>query len=108
MLATGDSGDKLSIPGAARLVGVRRGYPSQLCRNYLDHRDEISSVLAAGETPKRAFLVCWQEEDGSYRVTRANWPPTRSGADGPRFGSDMRRPPQPRNPSARSEMLGGP
>jgi conjugative relaxase-like TrwC/TraI family protein len=71
VLATGDPGDKLSIPAAARLVGVRRGYLSRLCRNYLDHREEISTALAAGETPKRAFLVCRQEEGGSFRVTRA-------------------------------------
>jgi hypothetical protein len=71
VLAAGDPGDELSIPTAARLVGVRRGYLSRLCRSYLDHRGEITAALAAGETPKRAYLVCRQEEDGSYRVTRA-------------------------------------
>jgi conjugative relaxase-like TrwC/TraI family protein len=70
VLAAGDLGDELSIPAAARLVGVRRGYLSRLCRSYLKHRDKITTNLDAGETPKRAFLACRQEQDGSYRVTR--------------------------------------
>jgi conjugative relaxase-like TrwC/TraI family protein len=71
VLAAGESGDELSIPVAARLVGVRRGYLSRLCRTYLDHQDDIAASVAAGEAPKRTYLVCRREEDGSYRVTRA-------------------------------------
>jgi conjugative relaxase-like TrwC/TraI family protein len=71
VLAAGDPGDELSIPAAARVVGVRRGYLSRLGRSYFDHRDEITAALAAGEVPKRAYLACRRDEDGTYRVTRA-------------------------------------
>jgi conjugative relaxase-like TrwC/TraI family protein len=71
VLAAGDPGDEMSIPAAARLAGVRRGYLSRLCRSYFDHRDEITAALARGEVPKRAYLACRREEDGTYRVTRA-------------------------------------
>jgi conjugative relaxase-like TrwC/TraI family protein len=71
VLAGGEPGDDLSVPAAARLVGASRGYLCRLCRSYLEHRGEIDAKLAAGETPKRAFLACRLDRDGNYRVTRA-------------------------------------
>jgi conjugative relaxase-like TrwC/TraI family protein len=70
VLAVGHPGDELSIPAAARLVGVRRGYLARMCSSYLDNRDEITAALDEGDTPKRTYLVCRREEDGSYRVSR--------------------------------------
>jgi conjugative relaxase-like TrwC/TraI family protein len=70
VLEAGDPEDELSIPAAARLVGASPSYLARLCRSYLKNRDEITATLAAGEIPKRTYLVCRREEDGSYRVTR--------------------------------------
>jgi len=63
VLDRGDPADELSIPAAARLVGASPSYLARLCRSYLKHRDEIMTTLAAGETPKRAFLVCRRDRD---------------------------------------------
>jgi conjugative relaxase-like TrwC/TraI family protein len=72
VLAGGDPDEELSVPAAARLVGTSRGYLSRLCRSYLEHQPEIDAKLAAGETPKRAYVVCRRDRDGNYRVTRAD------------------------------------
>jgi TrwC relaxase len=71
VLNAGDPGEEFAVPAAARLLGVRRGYLSRLCRIYLAHQDDITAALATGDTPTRAYLVCRRAEDGSYRVTRA-------------------------------------
>ncbi len=72
VLAGGEPDEDLSVPAAARLVGTTRGYLSRLCRTYVDHKTEIDAKLAAGETPKRTYLVSRQDRDGNYRVTRGD------------------------------------
>jgi hypothetical protein len=67
----GDPGDELLIPEAARLVGASPSYLARMCRSYLTHQDEITATLAEGGRPKRAYMVCRQDDDGRYRVTRS-------------------------------------
>jgi conjugative relaxase-like TrwC/TraI family protein len=67
----GDPGHELSIPEAARLVGASPSYLARLCRSYLTHQDEITATLAEGGRPKRACMICRQDDDGRYRVTRS-------------------------------------
>jgi conjugative relaxase-like TrwC/TraI family protein len=67
----GDPGDELSIPEAARLVDASPSYLARLCRSYLIHQDEITATLAEGGRPNWAHMVCRQDDDGRYRVTRS-------------------------------------
>lgn len=69
ILSTGHPDDELTVPAAARLVGMSRSYLSRLCRAYLEHRDDIQATVSRGELPRRAHVVCRRDE-GGYRITR--------------------------------------
>jgi hypothetical protein len=54
-------------PKDARRVGASPSYRARLCRSYLTHQDEITATLAEGGRPKRAYVVCRQDDEGRYR-----------------------------------------
>lgn len=70
--AAGDPDDQLSIAHAARLSGLTSQYLRSLCRRYDDRRSEIDGTLAAGRTPRRAYLIGHRSTKKQWLVTREN------------------------------------
>lgn len=73
VLATGDPGDVLSVPQAARLLGVSARYLRGCSRYWEEHRQSIEALDAAGLRPGRAWLAASRtggSASAPFRVTR--------------------------------------
>jgi len=62
--------DRLSLAEAARFAGLTRQYVRGVARFYEEHCSEIDRSLAAGRSPRRAFLVADRDPRGRWLVTR--------------------------------------
>jgi len=62
----GDGHDQLSIAEAARLAGVTARYLRGLARHHEENCERIEQSVAAGRTPRRAYLV-------AHRGSRNQW-----------------------------------
>lgn len=74
VLADGPADEELSLPQAARLLGVGVRYLQACARHWEDHRPTIEAMDAAELRPSRAWLVARRSREGSgapFRVTRA-------------------------------------
>ncbi len=96
--------DTRDVHAESRLVGVRRGCLARLCRRYLDHRDEITTALAAGEASRRAYLPSREMRSavgfGGKSRSRCETPVWPNPWRTPEFGSRLRTR-GPRAPSTR-------
>ena len=68
--ALGAPDDILTIAEAARLAGVTARYLRGRARYHDEHRVEIERSVAAGRTPRRAYLVAQRGVKGRWFVTR--------------------------------------
>jgi conjugative relaxase-like TrwC/TraI family protein len=62
--------DQFPISEAARLAGVTAQYMRKVASHYEDHQTEINAAIAAGQQPRRAYLVAYRGSRGQWVVTR--------------------------------------
>ena len=68
--AAGDAGDLYSLGEAARIAGVTRRYLRRLAGVHERHRPEIDAAVAAGQPPRRAYLVAERGTRNQWLVSR--------------------------------------
>jgi TrwC relaxase len=87
VLASGDPGDELPIPAAARVVGASPSYLARLCRTYENHRAEITTAAGRRRDPEAGVRGVPAHPGGQLsghprlagRVRRAAAPPRGAG-----------------------------
>jgi conjugative relaxase-like TrwC/TraI family protein len=62
--------DQFPVSEAARLAGVTAQYMRKVASHYEDHQTEIDAAIAAGQQPRRAYLVAYRGSRGQWVVTR--------------------------------------
>lgn len=70
LAAEGEPDDQFPLAEAARLAGTTTRYLRSLSGRYEREREEIEDVLAAGRSPRRAYLVAHRGTRGQWLVTR--------------------------------------